>query len=102
MSIFILFQNYSISQLYLSYTVFIKYENQMCIGQVLAVYFEAYSNYCFIYSLYIFIPIHLDLFSDIVQEGCNALTYHLASNIFYHILSSGVSIEGNIFKINRK
>ena len=83
----------------------------MCIGRVLAIYFEAYSNHCFTeepitslgdisyISLHIFIPIHLDLFSDITRKGCNILTHHLASNIFYHILPSGVSIEGNILKL---
>ncbi|CAI2199818.1 4252_t:CDS:2, partial [Funneliformis geosporum] len=50
-----------------------NYGNQMCVGWVLAVYFEAYSNHCFMepitslddisyISLHIFIPIHLDLF----------------------------------------
>jgi hypothetical protein len=83
----------------------------MCIGRVMAVYYEAYSNYCFTHepitrlddisyiSLHIYIPIHLNLFSDIVREGCNILTHHLASNIFYHILPSGVSIEENILKL---
>src|SRR4051794_25063781 len=83
----------------------------MCIGQILAVYFEAYSNHYFTeepitslddisyISLHIFVPIHLDLFSDIARKGCNILTHYLASNIFYHILPSGVSIEGNILKL---
>lgn len=54
---------------------------------------------CKYISLHIFIPIHLNLFSDITREGCNILTHHLASNIFYHILPSSVSIEGNILKL---
>ena len=53
------------------------------------------------FSLYIYLKkksIH-HLFSDITRKGCNILTHHLASNIFYHILPSGVSIEGNILKL---
>ncbi|PKB95313.1 hypothetical protein RhiirA5_436954 [Rhizophagus irregularis] len=91
--------------------VFVKYRNQMCIGQIIAIYYEAYSNHCFAnelittlddisyISLHVYIPIHLDLFSDIVQEGCYILTHHLAFNIFYHILPSGILIEGNILKL---
>ncbi|PKB99048.1 hypothetical protein RhiirA5_430363 [Rhizophagus irregularis] len=74
--------------------VFVKYENQMCIGQIMAIYYKAYSNHCFANEpiitlddvsyilLHVYISIHLDLFSDIVQEGCYILTYHLAFNIF--------------------
>ncbi|CAG8485209.1 3334_t:CDS:2 [Rhizophagus irregularis] len=55
---------------------------------------SAYSNHCFANEpiitlddvsyilLHVYISIHLDLFSDIVQEGCYILTYHLAFNIF--------------------
>ncbi|RGB35350.1 hypothetical protein C1646_759432 [Rhizophagus diaphanus] len=67
--------------------VFIKYGNQMCIDNVSYI------------SLHVYIPIHLDLFSDIVQKDCYILTHHLASNIFYHILPSGILIEGNILKL---
>jgi hypothetical protein len=35
----------------------------------------------------------------IVQEGCIILMHHLASNIFYQILPSGISIERNILKL---
>ena len=91
--------------------MFVKYGNQMCIGRVLATYFEGHSNHCFTeepitnlndisyISLHVYISIHFNLFSDIVQEGCSILTYHLASNIFYHILPSSVIIEGNILKL---
>ena len=37
--------------------------------------------------------------SDILKEGCKLLTYHLASNIIYHIGKSEVSVDGNILKL---
>jgi len=39
------------------------------------------------------------LFSDILKEGCNLLTHHLASNIIYHINKLGVLIDGNTLKL---
>ncbi|EXX73694.1 hypothetical protein RirG_058010 [Rhizophagus irregularis DAOM 197198w] len=91
--------------------VFVLYGETMCIGKVVAIYFEGYNNHCYIdepitnlndisyISLYVYLPIHLDLFSDILKKGCNLLTHHLASNIIYHFGKSGVSIDGNILKL---
>ena len=83
----------------------------MCIGKVVALYFEGYNNHCYTdepitdlndisyISLCVYLPVHLDLFSDILKEGCKLLTHHLASNIIYHIDKSGVSIDRNILKL---
>jgi hypothetical protein len=40
-------------------------------------------------SLHVYIPFH-HLFNDLIKEGCNLLTHHLVSNIFYHIGSANV------------
>ena len=83
----------------------------MCVGRVVAVYFEAYGHHCYTeeaitnlddvsyISLHIYIPIHLDLFSDLTKEGCNILTHHLASNIVYHIGSANILVEENVLKL---
>ena len=66
----------------------------MCVERVFAVYYEAYGNHCYTeeaitdlddisyISLHVYIPIH-HLFSDLINENRNLLTYHLASNILY-------------------
>ncbi|PKY62073.1 hypothetical protein RhiirA4_487934, partial [Rhizophagus irregularis] len=60
--------------------VFVRYGSQVCIGQVEALYFEAYNHHCYAdkpikdlndisyISLHVFVPLHLDLFTDIVKE----------------------------------
>ena len=50
-------------------------------------------------SLHVYIPIHLDIFSDLVEEGCNILTHHVPSNIVYHISEAKVLIDGNMLKL---
>ena len=82
----------------------------MCIGRVVAIYFEAYGRYCYTeeaitdlddisyISLHVYIPIH-HLFSDLIKEECNLLTHHLTSNIFYYIRSTNVLIKENILKL---
>jgi len=91
--------------------VFVLYDETICIEKVVALYFEGYNNHCYIdepitnlndisyISLYVYLLIYLDLFSDILKEGCNLLTHHLASNIIYYIDKSGVSIDRNILKL---
>jgi len=90
--------------------VFVLYGDQMCVGRVVSVYFEAYGHHCYTeeiitdlddisyISLHVYIPIH-HLFSDLIKEDCNLLTHHLASNIFYHIGSANILIEENILKL---
>ncbi len=82
----------------------------MCVGRVVAIYFEAYGHHCYTeeaitdlddisyISLHVYIPVH-HLFSDLIKEECNLLTYHLTSNIFYHIRLTNVLIEENILKL---
>ncbi|CAG8595177.1 10213_t:CDS:2, partial [Dentiscutata heterogama] len=91
--------------------VFVLYGETVCIGKVIALYFENYNNHCYTdepvtnlndisyISLQIYLPIHLNLFSDILKEGCSLLTHHLASNIIYHINKLGVLIDGNVLKL---
>ena len=91
--------------------MFALYGNQMCVGRVIAIYFEAYGHHCYTeeaitdlddisyISLHIYIPIHR-LFSDLITEECNLLTHHLASNIFYYIRPSCVLIEENVLKLS--
>ncbi|CAG8803432.1 16704_t:CDS:2, partial [Dentiscutata erythropus] len=88
--------------------IFVIYRNQLCVEKVIAVYFEAYNRHCYIdeaitnlndisyISLQVYILIYRDLFSDTTMKGYNILTYHLASNIIYHIGATGVLIENNI------
>ncbi len=90
--------------------MFIIYSDQICIGRIIMVYFEAYDNYCYTeeaitdlndisyISLHVYILIH-HLFSDLTKEGCNILIHHLASNIVYHIGLTNVSVEENILKL---
>jgi hypothetical protein len=59
----------------------------MCVGRVISVYFDAYGKHCYTdepietiddisyISLHLYIPIHLDIFNDLVEEGCNILTH---------------------------
>ena len=91
--------------------VFVLYSETLCIRRVIVLYFEGYNNHYYTDEpvtdlnnisyilLYVYLPIHLNLFSNILKEGCNLLTHHLASNIIYHIGKSGVSIDGNILKL---
>jgi hypothetical protein len=91
--------------------VFVQYGSQVCIGWVEALYFEAYNHHCYAdkpikdlndisyISLHVFVPLHLDLFTDIVKEGCYILTHHIPSNIVYHIKQNSVVIEGNFLKL---
>ncbi|CAB4419418.1 unnamed protein product [Rhizophagus irregularis] len=91
--------------------VFVLYGNQMCVGRVEAIYFEVSPNHCYTdeaittiddisyLSIHIFVPIHLDLFSDMIREECLLLTHHVPSNVYYHISKEGVSIENNILKL---
>jgi len=83
----------------------------MCIGQVEALYFEAYNRHCYTdtaikdlndisyISLHVFVPLHLELFTDIVKEGCYILTHHIPSNIIYHIRRDRVDIDGNFLRL---
>jgi len=84
----------------------------MCIGKVLAIYFEAYNKHCYTneeiltiddisyISLRIYIPIHFNIFCDyLVREGCNILVHHNPSNVFYHISENEVSIDGDILTL---
>jgi hypothetical protein len=84
----------------------------MCIGKVLAIYFEAYNKHCYTkeeittiddisyISLHVYVPIHFDIFCDyLVAEGCNILTHHIPSNVFYHISENEVSVEGDILTL---
>ena len=82
----------------------------MCVGKVITIYFDGYGNHCnteeaitnlndiSYISLHVYIPIH-HLFSDLISEGCNLLTHHLASNIIYHIGPTNVSVEENVLKL---
>ena len=82
----------------------------MCVGRVVAIYFEAYGHHCYTeeaitdlddisyISLHVYIPVH-HLFSNLIKKKCNLLIHHLASNIFYHIRSTNVLIEENILKL---
>jgi hypothetical protein len=67
----------------------------MCEEKVVAIYFDNhfYSdepitnlNVSYI-SLRVYLPIHLDLFSDVLKEGCNFLTHHLASSIIFILVN---------------
>ena len=82
----------------------------MCIGRVEALYFEAYNHHCYTdtvkdlndisyISLYVFVPLHLELFTDVVKEGCFMFTHHIPSNIIYHIRQDRVDINGNFLKL---
>jgi len=77
----------------------------------MSVYFDAYGKHCYIDEpietindisyilLHLYIPIHLDVFSDLVKEGCNILTHYILSNIDYHISETKVLIDNNILKL---
>ena len=66
----------------------------------MVLYFKKYNNHYYTekpiinlnnvsyISLYIYLPIHFDLFNDVLKEGCNLLTYYLAFNIVYHYTCS--------------
>ena len=83
----------------------------MCVAEVIVMYFEAYKNHCYTdepiknlnnisyLSLYVYILIHLDLFSDMLQEECYLLTHHVPSNVVYHISKNAVLIDDNILKL---
>ena len=91
--------------------LFVRYGSQICIGRVEALYFEAYSHHCYsdspikdlndisYISLHVFIPLHLELFTDMVKKGCYILTHHIPENIVYHIEQNRVTIEGNFLKL---
>ncbi|CAB4415221.1 unnamed protein product [Rhizophagus irregularis] len=91
--------------------VFVRFGDKMCVGRVISIYFDAYGKHCYTdeaienindisyISLHVYIPIHLDLFSDLVKEKCNILTHHIPSNLFYHIPKTKVLIDGNILKL---
>ncbi|PKK63406.1 hypothetical protein RhiirC2_758295 [Rhizophagus irregularis] len=91
--------------------VFVRYGDKMCIGRVISVYFEAYGKHCYTdepvetindisyISLHVYIPIHFNVFSDLVKEGCNILTHHIPSNIVYHISETKVLIDSNMLKL---
>ncbi|CAG8650599.1 6861_t:CDS:1, partial [Scutellospora calospora] len=91
--------------------VFVLYDETLYVRRVMALYFEGCNNHCYTdepvtdlnnisyISLYVYLPIHLDLFSDILKESCNLLTHHLASNIIYHIDKLGVLIDRNTLKL---
>ncbi|CAG8697142.1 3750_t:CDS:1, partial [Scutellospora calospora] len=88
--------------------IFVLYSETMCVRKVIALYFESYNNHYYTdepvidlnnisyISLHGYLPIHFDLFSDVLKEGCILLTHHLASNIVYYIDKLGVSIDRNI------
>lgn len=44
-------------------------------------------------------PLHLELFTDKIKEGCYILTHQIPSNIVYHIKRDGVVIEGNFLRL---
>ncbi len=83
----------------------------MCVAEVIVMYFEAYKNHCYTdepiknlnnisyLSLHVYILIHLDLFSDMLQEECYLLTHHVPSNVVYHISKNAVLIDNNILKL---
>jgi hypothetical protein len=76
--------------------LFVRYGSQMCIGRVEALYFEAYNYHCYTdmvkdlndisyISLHVFVPLHLELFTDIVKEGCYMLTHHIKRHFLIKI-----------------
>ncbi|CAI2197736.1 11583_t:CDS:2, partial [Funneliformis geosporum] len=91
--------------------LFVRYGSQVCIRRVKALYFEAYNHHCYtdtaindlndiLYiSLHIFVPLHLELFTEIVKEGCYILMHQISSNIIYHIRKDRVDINGNFLKL---
>ena len=58
--------------------VFVLYGETMCVGRIVALYFEGYNNHCYTdepitdlndvsyISLCVYLPVHLDLSSDIL------------------------------------
>ncbi|RHZ89977.1 hypothetical protein Glove_9g88 [Diversispora epigaea] len=85
--------------------VFCFYGEKICIGQVLALYFELYGNYSFNLKLVtkidniskitlkIFLPVNSNLFTQYTLEECNIITHKNPSNIILHISSDDITIN---------
>ena len=81
------------------------YGEKICIGQVLALYYELYGNHSFNtkpvtkiddiskITLKIFLPVSSNLFSQYTPEECNIVTYRNLSNIIFHLLTNDVIIN---------
>jgi len=50
-------------------------------------------------SLHVFVPSHLELFTDVVKEGCYIFTHHIPLNIIYNIKLDKVEIDGNFLRL---
>ncbi|RHZ72730.1 hypothetical protein Glove_239g16 [Diversispora epigaea] len=85
--------------------VFCFYGEKICIGQVLALYFELYGNHSFNLkpvtkidniskiTLKIFLPVNSNLFTQYTPEECNIITHKNPSNIILYILSDDITIN---------
>ncbi|RHZ54541.1 hypothetical protein Glove_426g101 [Diversispora epigaea] len=82
------------------------------IGQVLALYYENYSNHSFNtkpvtkiddiskVTLKVFLLINSNLFTQYTPEECNIFTHRNPSNIIFHILSDDVTINDQFLTLS--
>ncbi|RHZ77356.1 hypothetical protein Glove_180g36 [Diversispora epigaea] len=92
--------------------IFCFYGEKICVGQVLALYYENYSNHSFntkpvtkiddIFkvTLKVFLPINSNLFTQYTPEECNIFTHRNPSNIIFHILSDDVTINDQFLTLS--
>ncbi len=87
------------------------YRTKICIGKVIAMYYEGYGNHyynqnaitqiedLFYISLQIYLPIHLNIFASQTVEGYMLFTHYCFQNIIYHIKSNGLIIGNSSLTI---
>ncbi|RHZ55114.1 hypothetical protein Glove_420g98 [Diversispora epigaea] len=85
--------------------VFCFYNKNICVGQVLVIYYELYGNHSFNIkqvtkidniskiTLKVFLPINNNLFTQCTPEECYIFTYRNPSNIIFHISCDNVTIN---------
>ncbi|GBC46319.2 hypothetical protein GLOIN_2v1779586 [Rhizophagus irregularis DAOM 181602=DAOM 197198] len=85
--------------------VIVLYGKKICIGKVIAMYYESYDNHCYSQNavtqiedlsyilLQIYLPIHLNIFASQTVKGYTLFTHHCPQNIIYHIKSNGLIIS---------
>ncbi|RGB36636.1 hypothetical protein C1646_757851 [Rhizophagus diaphanus] len=82
----------------------------ICINFPLEIKDYAYNHHCYTreaikdlndisyISLHVFMPLHLELFTDKIKEGCYIFIHQIPSNIVYHIKQNGV-VERNFLRL---
>lgn len=85
--------------------VFCFHGEKICVGEVLAIFYESYGNHSFNteqitnidsiskITLKVFLPVDNNLFTQYIPEECNIFTHKSPANIIFHLSANDITIN---------